>query len=255
MVDCFMKELFKVFGKKEVIGIYLLGSANKKWDSEIDYIPGFSDVDLNVYMKNPEKFNKYFLDIKKALQFSKNYEKRFLKKIPHPTHIPRLQALLHNIFINDPNYLAPAATVRTLYGADYAQTIPSTLKKTITQQAFILEYEKYYSRIPSQIMSADHDRLIRYIKEVYYRTGVIVNHLLCMKGIPSDKVMSLNKTQVILQLKKHQLVVLAKEYDQLLRNIIRYRNTNDIESVRNGLRAGYGVMGKGITFAKNHEVT
>ena len=153
MIECYMKEMFKIFGKKEVIGIYLLGSVNKKWDSEIDYIPSMSDVDLNVYIKHPDKVNTYFSDITQALSFAAACENNFRKIIKNPIHIPRLQAQLHNMFLDKyPDYLAPKNSVKTIYGVPYENTIPETKKKAQDHKKKILDNSDFLRGIPLRIM-------------------------------------------------------------------------------------------------------
>lgn len=56
MVKTAKEVLLKNFGKN-IVGIYFKGSASKKWDSHIDYVPELSDVDIHILFKN----QKYYL--------------------------------------------------------------------------------------------------------------------------------------------------------------------------------------------------
>lgn len=80
----------------EIAYIFTKGSSAKKWDSELDYVPVLSDVDIHI--KLTEK-RKRILDspdsFEQASFFTTNYSKKFnqkCKEMNHtPQHLPRVQ--------------------------------------------------------------------------------------------------------------------------------------------------------------------
>ena len=47
MADSFVEVLLDDIPSQEIRGIYLKGSAQKEWDSPVDYVPEISDVDIH----------------------------------------------------------------------------------------------------------------------------------------------------------------------------------------------------------------
>lgn len=76
--------------------IFTKGSSLKEWETDIDYVPRISDVDLHIKFAHSRKklfSNKNSLD--QAMFLARSYEKNFTLKCQeenyNPTHLPRVQ--------------------------------------------------------------------------------------------------------------------------------------------------------------------
>ena len=61
MVEAWRSVLVEKLGDAAVDGLYILGSAAKRWDSLIDYVPELSDVDLRHIAIRPAHFISAFI--------------------------------------------------------------------------------------------------------------------------------------------------------------------------------------------------
>jgi hypothetical protein len=83
----------------EVLGsrlesMYTKGSANKPWDSHIDYVPILSDVDIHITLKDDKPlYGSYSDDFDKAVELSRMCEDEFIRRRPNHFHIPRMQVI------------------------------------------------------------------------------------------------------------------------------------------------------------------
>ncbi|MHA1218961.1 MAG: hypothetical protein ACTSSN_13180 [Candidatus Heimdallarchaeaceae archaeon] len=83
------------------------GSATKKWESFIDYVPILSDVDIHIKAKD---YSNFFVDdysFYESINLSEMYETRYLEKNPKFFHIPRTQIVKLNKMIDEPNFIHP----------------------------------------------------------------------------------------------------------------------------------------------------
>ena len=78
---------------REIEYAYAKGSAIKRWDSPIDYVPEISDVDIHVYTKKDDGFLKPPNDFTDAIRISEQYETRFHEIKPDAFHMPRSQIM------------------------------------------------------------------------------------------------------------------------------------------------------------------
>ncbi|MHA2290324.1 MAG: hypothetical protein ACXABG_16175, partial [Promethearchaeota archaeon] len=81
----------------KIVVIYSKGSACKPWESAIDYVPILSDVDIHVRFANTDQDDPLsHLSMKKALDISQKYEKRFYRRRKDFIHLPRAQVVSIN---------------------------------------------------------------------------------------------------------------------------------------------------------------
>lgn len=102
-----------------VIYAYAKGSAVKKWESKLDYVPYLSDLDI--HLMTEEKFfsNDLERNVEKALEMTKRYENTYYQENPDNLHIPRPQLMpMHKLetleFYVPPQY----NTLRWLLGSE-----------------------------------------------------------------------------------------------------------------------------------------
>lgn len=81
---------------------YAKGSAVKNWQSEIDYVPIISDLDIQVKFKENRFFfenQDLFVNLDESSNLVREYEKRFYKRRKKPLHLPRMQVTILNKFL------------------------------------------------------------------------------------------------------------------------------------------------------------
>jgi len=155
--QCAMKVWAEVL--PEILGsrlesMYTKGSANKPWDSHIDYVPTISDVDIHITLKdNKPLFGSYSEDFEKAVEISKRCEDEFIRKKPDHFHIPRMQIIETYHLKQNEGYTPPRPQdISVLYGD------PAISKKKpkpeIIQEidlAHIIELKEYLQDMPRRI--------------------------------------------------------------------------------------------------------
>jgi hypothetical protein len=166
-------------------------------------------------------------------------------------YIPRLQAQLHNTFLDYYlKALAPASTVKTIYGVAYEKCIPKKLKRKNDSKKRILEYKNYLIGTPIRVACTNGDRLKRYLHEIYYRNVSSASQLLIIKKMDFDTVMKLNKTQTIKHLKSKGYAKIAKEYELMLKNTYKYSISSDMATAHKAIISGYNALKMCIEIAE-----
>lgn len=88
-------ELLNEYFSDGIEYIFTKGSSVKKWESDIDYVPIISDVDIHIKLRDKRKLLQYSNSFEVADSFSKNYEQNFNSSCTDinytPTHFPRVQ--------------------------------------------------------------------------------------------------------------------------------------------------------------------
>lgn len=93
-------ELLIEFHGDNLSYIYSKGSANKPWESLIDYVPLVGDIDLHYGVYDDKKLFNMDNPRKASLGVTLEYENRFNQENPDKIHIPRTQIMCVNIFEN-----------------------------------------------------------------------------------------------------------------------------------------------------------
>ena len=96
MVAAYVGALRGSVPEAEVAGIYFKGSAQKAWDSPLDYVPELSDVDLHVLFEDDGGADKYLGTPEQALELGAAAEAAYFAAVPEPVHVPRPQLIVLN---------------------------------------------------------------------------------------------------------------------------------------------------------------
>lgn len=104
-------ELLEERFSKTIEYAYCKGSAAKKWNSEIDYVPLLSDVDIHFRVREGSRpFPAGGQGIRAAIDMACDYEARFKEQNPRRLHLPRTQLMLLNDLEKEPLYVPPRLT-------------------------------------------------------------------------------------------------------------------------------------------------
>jgi hypothetical protein len=194
---------------------YAKGSALKKWDSFIDYVPVLSDVDIHfMTTDNDQLFSSDRKGFLKSIEVSRNYEELFMVERPNHLHIPRSQVIqLNHIIKNLPDFVLPRSVdVRVLIGTPIEHDIPS--KESIRTADFnqLEELEPILDDLPRQTfdrVSLDFWALLR---RLCWRVSPTPVRLLTQMAADPHDVWTWNRTRIIEELKKQSYGDIAYSY-------------------------------------------
>ena len=120
MLEAFVEVLLEEIPKSAIEMIYFKGSAQKNWESPLDYVPELSDVDIHLLFTDDSSTEKYLGSTSKALHILSKVEKRYFLKTEKPLHVPRPQFVILNHLLREKDFIpTPKSVVSVLYGKDY----------------------------------------------------------------------------------------------------------------------------------------
>ncbi len=213
MVDTWVEVLLDRIPRSEIAGIYLKGSAQKNWDSPVDYVPELSDVDIHLLFRDSSCVGKW-LTVENALEIQALVEDAYRKKISSPLHVPRPQLTLLNHLKEDPEYRpSPIQAVTTLYGdryPEYEDEDEQRLRETA--RARMPSYTDVLATLPGTLIDKPGAYIISLLRSLNWRVSPIGPIVLLLRGMPWSQVWLLNRTQIIKLLEEHGEAALAADY-------------------------------------------
>ena len=241
MVLCFIDVLFRYEKKTNVYGIYFKGSASKRWDSIIDYVPGISDIDIHFLLKDPKKMRKISLD--EAFKFSSELRKLYKKRNRHPVHIPIVQMNLLNDLMEKEFYSpTPKSAIKVLYGKEYPDK-KIILKKEVenSKKKIVEDAGALAEKLPMKVIDKTNGHA-KYLQDLAWRISPSVPNYLFLKLKDYDKVWSMNRTEIVNVLIKIGEKELAENYVKFYTEAWKYYLTKSEQSLVSALKAGYNVL-------------
>jgi hypothetical protein len=242
MVQAAKEVLLKTFNKKQILGIYFKGSASKKWDSVIDYVPEVSDIDIHVLMRSQADYDKHFSRIENVIKFSQQIERAYLSKNKKPAHLPLLQVLSLNDMHREKEYVPGlASNVHVIYGKPFHGYTKEEYGRDFQKRgrAQLLEHEPVLAKIRKRGIYKYGKHLRKYIIELSWRLSSSGPNFLNMKGYSFEDAWTLNRTAVVREMRKLGFAKLAKEYHDFYLQSGKHFVAGDSESIRKAVVAGY----------------
>jgi len=214
MVDAFVEALLGAIPAPEIAGIYFKGSAQKGWDSPVDYVPELSDVDVNLLFRDSSGAERWLGTVESALDVQRRMEEAYRRRIPAPLHIPRPQLVVLNKLREEPNYCpSPKEIVTTLYGEDYRDE-PRHDDRRLREidRADLLSHLPFLETFPLHVVDKPGTYVIAALRNLSWRVSPIGPRMLSILGMPPKKAWSLSRTQIIPLLEDAGEGELAKDY-------------------------------------------
>jgi len=251
LIYAFMNVLFQNVPKKDVDTIYFKGSASKKWESVIDYVPNVSDVDLHVRLRSYSSYNK-LLCIENSLKFVKSVEKEFFKLNPKHYHMPRLEMNIYSFVKDKLDYLpTPKTSVKIIYGTTpYDYILPDRKKLLKRAREQIFGTEKFLNKLPMRTMDKDSSSLLGYIKDMCRQITNVVPNTLTILGLSYDDSWKDNRTTIYNHLLRLGKKALAKNFADFYYYAWQYELTYDADNCRKSITSGYYVFEECMAIAK-----
>lgn len=214
MSDAWTEVLTQRLGPGVLRGVYRKGSAQKRWDTRIDYVPELSDVDIHVAFARDEDIG--LIDsVDEAIEINEAVLAAYCRRVPRP-HVPKPQFVVANQLDKQPDIMpSPAATVVTLLGEPYVDRT-LTDDERATQRARSREqltaHRAFIEALPLRIIDRPGRLATGLIGEMNWRLSPIAPRVLEVLGEPYEEVWSLNRTGLVRALEARGLDELARTY-------------------------------------------
>ena len=190
---------------------YVKGSAIKRWDSDIDYVPIISDVDIHIgTIKNKPLFPKNREGFIYSLKTTELYEKYFRELRPDYFHIPRLQIVLLN---EQQRFILPEKTdhIKLLSGEILFREEESEIECRKRDLESLREIGVLLDRLPVRVIDRIGLEYYRVLRELCWVVSPTPVRVLSQFS-DSKFVWSLNRTNVVYGLQDLGLSDLAMIY-------------------------------------------
>lgn len=199
MARAYVNALLSQLSRDSIVGIYAKGSAYRRWDSVIDYVPELSDVDIHVRVRDDDG-QTTLRTLGPALDVAERALKTFSALHPSATHQPRPQLIPVSEIEGLSGFRpAPAGTVHTLFGepdpgADreqYAGVAPEDRAR------FVLDADFVARELPLKVIDRPGARAWSTVSRLTFRVGSTGPRLLTQLGMDPYDAWSLNRTSVV----------------------------------------------------------
>ncbi|NIT36124.1 MAG: hypothetical protein GTN49_06450 [candidate division Zixibacteria bacterium] len=250
MVGAYVDALLWKVPESELAGIYFKGSAQKRWDSPLDYVPELSDVDVHVLLDDDEAEAKYLGTLEPALELGAAAEAAYFGKVPQPVHVPRPQLLVLNSVISEPDFMpTPAEAITVLRGRDYPQGAPLEPEDIKELDAKRLSGEaEYLARFPMQVIDKPAKYLWEALRGMVWRVSPTAPRVLYLLGATFGEVWTANRTRVVTLLEDLGERDFAARYSEFYLSGWDYflSGYTDFDAARRALLAGIDVLRRGV---------
>lgn len=215
MARACLDAILSVAGHHNVEAVHAKGSAYRTWDSVIDYVPEFSDVDVHVRLTNTTEASGILRTLEQTLSVAEQSLRLFSERFPDARHVPRPQILLANDLEKLPGYLpSPIGSVHPLLGrsevgasrAAYADTRLGDRTRFEADSDFVRD------KIPLKVIDRPGHLLWRAVWLVPWRVGPAGPRILTQLDEDPFDAWSMNRTEVVGCMIRHGLHALAQAY-------------------------------------------
>jgi hypothetical protein len=194
--------------------VYAKGSANKVWESHIDYVPTISDVDIHITLKDDKPlFGPYSNDFDSAVVISRRCEEEFLRRRPDYFHIPRMQVIETHFLKANRKYTPPRPKdILVLYGAPVFQKPPKPKAIQEGDLERVVEEKEYIFEMPRRIFDRTELDWWSVIRVMTWKVSPMPVRILTQHYSDPIEVWSWNRTKIHAALQEHEYDKLARYY-------------------------------------------
>jgi hypothetical protein len=253
MVESFVEVLQEEMPRDQIAGIYLKGSAQKNWESPLDYVPEVSDVDIHLRVVDGSPAEVDIQEASTALRIQSRVEERFLRKAPSPLHVPRPQLLLLNMLEREEEYVpSPRRTVRVLLGDEYPLGDYSDEHRIRRMDCRRLSDEAEYLRdFALHAIDKPHKYIWTSMRTMNWHISPSGPRMLSLLGIPPGDAWSMNRTSIVRLLEEKGERKAAQDYSKYYLEGWQYflSNFDNHSAARNALSCAVEVLRRGVEIA------
>jgi hypothetical protein len=255
MVGAYVDALLRKVPESELAGVYFKGSAQKEWDSPLDYVPELSDVDVHVLFATDEGAAKYLGTPEQALELQAAAEAAYFAEVPRPVHVPRPQLLVLNNVVGAEDFMpTPRAAITVLHGRAYAEDAPPDLDKVKALDAKRLAGEaEYIKRFPRHAVDKPAKYLRVALRGIVWRVSPTAPRALHLLGVPFVDTWTANRTRLVALLEDLGERDFAVRYSQFYLSGWDYflSGYGDHDAARRALLAGIDVLRRGVELGRS----
>ena len=229
----------------ELIGLYVKGSARRRWDSVIDYVPEISDVDIHILFRDETCIERRLGTMEAALGLQSGIEDRYRDKVRSPIHMPRPQLVILNHLLQDPDYSpSPRESLTTLWGEDCAEAAYDEERERGLARRRLLSDAEILQVLPFRVVDKPGRYLLTVLRDLTWRVSPAGPRVLCVRRMPSAEAWSLNRTGVVGALERLGEEGLAAAYRDFYVSAWScfLSNYKDSSAARNAIAAGSEVL-------------
>jgi hypothetical protein len=253
MIYAYINAVMKHIPEKEIKGIYFKGSAQKKWDSPLDYVPELSDFDMHLLFNDDNAVDRYLGNPTQAMDILADAEDLFSQQVEKPLHIPRPQLMILNLLMKWKTYMSsPVNAVSVLYGRPYPLSDYSdTDRFREFDKGHLLEQEEYLDKFPLRIIDKPLQYLTGPMRDMAWRVSPVGPRVLILLGHEPEAAWSLNRTSAVSYFTEAGEQKLAEDYARFYLSGWDYflSGYSDYMAAKDSLSAGLNVLSRSIQIA------
>jgi len=254
MVEAFVEVLLKEIPESDIEGIYFKGSAQKHWDSPLDYVPELSDIDIHLLFADDLAVQRDLGSISRVTHIQSGVEERYFSKTPKPLHVPRPQIVVLNQLLQEEDYIpTPESAVSVVYGKDYPKgdyTDQDRIRLIDCRR--VLEEEKFLSEFPARVIDKPSRYIWDSLRALVWHISPVAPRVLYVLGLPTEKAWSINRTEAVAHLTEKGEHQLAQHYSEFYLHGWKYflSKYSDSNAGRSSLIAGVHALTRALEIAK-----
>lgn len=256
MTEAIVETLLDNIPNDEIRAIYLKGSAKKRWDTPIDYVPEASDLDVHVWFHDDKWEESLFSGLEQAITVQRDIEGRYGRKCSHPIHTPRPQIMILNTLLRRPGYMhSPPDSARILFGEDYPTADYSAADDIKRYKCHdLLALADIVDNYPYRVFDRPDKYLAELLRDLSFRVSPVGPIVLQLAGLNPMTAWSMNRTEVTRALADIGESKFAGDYVGYF--LARWRwflsASNDLESLRDTVRSALAVLERAKSVANDH---
>jgi hypothetical protein len=227
---------------------YTKGSATKKWDSPIDYVPTISDVDIHIMLADDDLLLSGSSEsFEESMYLSKRYEEEFLCLQSDHLHVPRSQIMTINRLSTVVEYVPPRPQdIRALVGEMPEHKIQDSAEIRRIDRQKLMDYHEYLERLPNRILDRTGLDYWFIIRELCWRVSPAPVRLLTQIKDDPLELWSWNRTSIEKELRANEFDDIADYYRAFYHQgwdlfLSEFKSS---EAYRNCITAGYYTLVK-----------
>ena len=256
MLEAYIEATLEAIGREAVRDVFFKGSANKPWNSLVDYVPELSDVDIHIWTQDEAPFEGFLPSLEDALKLQSRAEGLFFERVPDPVHVPRVQLISLNTLLNDKRFVgSPRQTVRSRFGLDYptgSTTDPAEIRAL--DGLNLLEGLQTSVFDPMRAVDKPSTSLRFLLRDLSWRVGPLASRVLSVLGMEYATAWGHNRTFLL-----HELHALGEF--ELTSSITAFyvsgwayflSNDRDGNAGRTAIVAARDALERGVQIARKH---
>ncbi len=194
--------------------MFAKGSAVKRWDSPIDYVPVISDVDIDLILSDEDDrlvTSSDPLTVARAL--SRQHEETFARLEPAPLHHPRTHMRVINSLMREEWYVPPQPDeIRPVIGSLPELPEPPPERVRYVDRWRLEQEEGYLRDLPDRLASATGTDLLYLILDLAGHVALTPFRLLTQVQADPVAVWRLNRSRVLDELENEGMGIVANHY-------------------------------------------